>query len=90
VDNIYGKILKKHGKKAADKWWREKKTKERLEQLDKDYPMDRPVFDKGQTGSMFGGSYISKKPKDNGVYNKKNTWGKNTWEKNIKSRKTKR
>lgn len=59
--NMYQKILKKNGLEAANRYWREKKTKERLEQLDKDYPEDKPVFDKGQTASMYGGSYISKK-----------------------------
>ena len=60
--NKYEEIKKKHGEKAAKLWYYEKKKRERLEQLEKDYPMDQAVFDKGQTASMYGGAYITKKP----------------------------
>ena len=37
---------------------------ESIEQLDNDFPWEKPVFDKGQTASHRGGAYISKKRRE--------------------------
>jgi hypothetical protein len=89
--NKYKELEKQFGKEVANRWYAEMKTKERLEQFEKDFPKDNPVFDKGQTASQRGGVYLSPKDKpshDTGVYgnktNSKNSFGRNGWEKNIK------
>ena len=64
----YKKIEKESGKQAANVYWREVKQKERSEQLDKDYPLDKPVMDRGQISLQTGGAFINKKKKKEGPY----------------------
>tara|TARA_Y100000034_G_C6910355_1_gene424429 strand:- start:3069 stop:3293 length:225 start_codon:yes stop_codon:yes gene_type:complete len=62
--NLYSKILKEQGEKAAKMYWAVKKKKERKDQLEKNYPYDAPIYSKGQTASQEGGSYIQPKKKE--------------------------
>jgi len=64
--NRYKAIERKYGKRAANEYWAMKKERERLEQLDRDYPEDKSVFDKGQTSSHTGGAFINKRIRNNG------------------------
>ena len=44
------------------RWAREQReADEAIKQLNIDFPMDKPVFERGQTASRRGGVYISKK-----------------------------
>jgi len=63
--NRYKSIEKKYGKKVANRYWAKKKERERLEQLDRDHPEDKSVFDKGQISSHTGGAFINKRVKNN-------------------------
>ena len=85
--NKYEELEKQFGKEVANQWYAEKKRKERLEQLEKDFPKDKPVFDKGQTASQRGGAYLSPKDKpshDTGVYDEKKSFGRKDWGKKMK------
>ena len=64
----YDEIKKEFGEKVAKAYWKEIKTKERIEKLEKEYPMDKPVIDKGQISSQTGGVFINKKKRKESIF----------------------
>jgi len=60
---------KEQEREDIERWAREERkwkkiVDETIKQLDIDFPMDKPVFEKGQTASRRGGVYISKKRRE--------------------------
>ena len=64
----YKALKEAYGEKEANIYWREIKTKEANKKLENDYPMDKPVMDKGQIKEQTSGAFISKKMKKTGIY----------------------
>lgn len=64
----YKALKEAYGEKEANIYWREIKTKEANKKLENDYPMDKPVMDKGQIKEQAGGAFIGKKMKKTGIY----------------------
>ena len=64
----YDELKNEFGEKVAKAYWRDIKTKERIRKLEEDYPMDKPVLDKGQISSQTGGIFINKKNRKEGKF----------------------
>ena len=56
----YHRLRKKHGISVANRYWAKAKQKDVMEGLDRDFGKeDKPVIERGQSASHYGGAFIS-------------------------------